>query len=285
MHHEHRGMHDLWHIINDLPVSEKVKKDALAVYRLIAEAESTVHGEPVDKIHFHEVGSLDAIADIVGVSLLLEEIGAKKILASPIHVGFGQVKCAHGILPVPAPATAEILRGVPIYGGTIRGELCTPTGAALIKHFAEGFTSMPPMSVQAIGYGMGNKDFEAINCMRAFLGETVDGGERELYEGPNDEVAELSCNLDDMTGEQIGFAAEILLANGALDAFMQPIQMKKNRPGQMLTCLCLFSDADRMAQLMLRSYDDVRRAKSALQPLYFGQGDHCCGNDIRTDPH
>lgn len=250
-HDGHRGMHDIWHIINDLSVSEKVKTDALAVYDLIAKAESAVHGEPVDKIHFHEVGSLDAIADIVGVCLLLEEIGAEKILASPIHVGFGQIRCAHGILPVPAPATAEILRGVPIYGGTIRGELCTPTGAALVKHFAEGFTSMPPMSVQAIGYGMGNKDFEAVNCMRAFLGETEISGERENFEGPNDEIAELSCNLDDMTGEQIGFAAEEFLANGALDAFTQPIQMKKNRPGQMLTCLCRLADADRMAQLML----------------------------------
>ena len=150
-HHHHSDMHEIEHLIGSLPVSEKVCADALAVYRLIAEAESRVHGRPVDQVHFHEVGSMDAVADIVGVCMLMEELGAERVLASPVHVGSGQVRCAHGVLPVPAPAAAHILKGVPVYGGGIRGELCTPTGAALLKHFVTAFGAMPVMIVSAIG--------------------------------------------------------------------------------------------------------------------------------------
>jgi len=244
-HHEHRhsGMDDIAGIINGLALSDKVRADALAVYALIAEAESNAHNKPVSEIHFHEVGTMDAIADIVGVCLLMEELAPEQVLASPVHVGSGQVRCAHGILPVPAPATAYMLRDVPIYGGTVRGELCTPTGAALLKHFAARFDSMPVMRVSGIGYGMGKKDFEAANCVRAYLGTTAETGV---------EVAELSCNLDDMTPEAIAFAQEILFAAGALDVYTIPIGMKKSRPGVLFTCMCRRDSADKMAALMLR---------------------------------
>lgn len=173
-HHHHRHMSDIEKIVTDLPLSSKVKADILAVYGLIAEAESHVHGVPVTEIHFHEVGTMDAIADITAVCYLIEKLSPEKVVVSPIHVGSGQVRCAHGILPVPAPATAYILRDVPIYGGEIRGELCTPTGAALLKHFATDFGSMPMMKVSSIGYGMGRKDFEAANCVRVMRGESYD---------------------------------------------------------------------------------------------------------------
>lgn len=169
--HEHRSLRDVEAIIQASNVSDPVKSNALAVYQLIAEAESKAHGVPVSEVHFHEVGAMDAIADILAVSVLIEALKIDRIAASPVHVGSGFVRCAHGILPVPAPATADILRGIPSYGGKIEGELCTPTGAALIKHFAASFEPQPLMTVEKIGYGMGKKDFLAANCVRAFLGK------------------------------------------------------------------------------------------------------------------
>lgn len=153
--HHHSGMHEIEHIVNDLPLSGRIRKDILAVFGMIAEAESQVHGVPVTEIHFHEVGTMDAVADITAVCVLMDRLAPDQVIVSPVHVGSGQVKCAHGILPVPAPATAYILRDVPIYGGEIRGELCTPTGAALLKYFASRFGAMPVMRTLAIGYGMG----------------------------------------------------------------------------------------------------------------------------------
>ena len=229
-HHHHSSMHDIAHLLNDhLTLSDQVRRDVLAVYGLIAEAESHVHGVPVSEIHFHEVGTMDAVADITAVCMLMEAIGADEIVASPVHVGSGHVRCAHGILPVPAPATAYILQGVPMYGGRIQGELCTPTGAALLRHFVTRFGDMPVMKAKAVGYGMGKKDFEMANCVRAILGETEDHG---------DTVYELSCNIDDMTGERIGFAMDRLFELGALDVYTVPIGMKKSRPGILLSVLC-----------------------------------------------
>ncbi len=242
-HHEHSGMHEIEHRVSHLHLPERVKEDVLAVYGLIAGAESAAHGVPVSEIHFHEVGTMDALADISAVCLLMHKLCPDRVVVSPVHVGSGQVRCAHGILPVPAPATAHILRGVPIYGGEIRGELCTPTGAALLKHFASEFGAMPPMSVSAIGYGMGKKDFPAANCVRAMLGES--GEKRES-------VWELSCNLDDMTGEELGFAMEMLFEGGALDVFTTPVGTKKNRPAVLLTVLCRGEERQRMAQLLFR---------------------------------
>lgn len=171
--HSHHGMADIEHVVRDhLDIPENVKNDVMAVYGLIANAESVAHGKPIDQIHFHEVGTMDAVADVTAVCLLLDMIKPPKIVVSPVHVGSGTVRCAHGTLPVPAPATAYILRGVPIYGGKIKSELCTPTGAALLKHFASSFGDMPVIKVEKIGYGMGYKDFEQANCVRIFLGET-----------------------------------------------------------------------------------------------------------------
>ena len=234
--HAHSDLGSIKAILSRLAVSEAVRADALAVYRLIAEAESRVHGRPVDEIHFHEVGALDAIADVTAFCVLLERLRPDEVLASPVHVGSGTVRCAHGILPVPAPATAELLKGVPIYGGAVNGELCTPTGAALLRHFVTRFGPMPVLSIQAIGYGMGTKDFDTANCVRALLGET-DGGASET-------VLTLSANLDDMTAEQIGFATERLFAAGAVDVFTTPIGMKKSRPGTLLTAILPQSSRD-----------------------------------------
>lgn len=260
-HHHHAGLADIQAQIDALPVSDRVKQDARAVYALIAEAESHAHGVPADQIHFHEVGTLDALADIVGVCLLMEALAPSRVVASPVHVGSGQVRCAHGILPVPAPATAYILRGVPTYGGSIRGELCTPTGAALLKHFAAGFGPMPCMAVNAIGYGMGKKEFPAANCVRVMLGEAGDAN------GPNDEVVALCCNLDDMTGEALGYAQEKLLSAGALDVFTLPAQMKKGRPGHLLVCLCRPEQADTLAQAILR-HTTTLGVRRASMPRY-----------------
>lgn len=242
--HHHSDMHGIEGVIENLRMSEKAKRDILSVYRLIADAESAVHGVPVDKVHFHEVGALDAVADITGVCMLIDELGPMSILASPVHAGSGYVECAHGLLPVPAPATARILKGVPVYGGDVKGELCTPTGAALLKHFVSEYGPMPVMTVDGAGYGMGTKDFSRANCIRAFLGETESGGRGE--------VAELSCNLDDMTPEAVAFAAELLLDSGALDVYTTPVIMKKGRAGVMLTCLCEIGSAPKMAALMFR---------------------------------
>ena len=242
-HHHHGHLADIRGIVSGLPLPTIVKLDILAVYEEIAQAESHVHGVPVEHIHFHEVGTMDAIADVTAVCLLLHRLAPDKIIASPVHVGSGQVRCAHGILPVPAPATAYLLRGIPIYGGSIDGELCTPTGAALLKHFATEFGQMPVMKVQAIGYGMGKKDFPRANCVRALLGET---------EAPIDEIVELRCNVDDMTGEAIGFALEQLLGSGALDAFTVPVGMKKSRPGVLITVLCREEKKEAMVHLLLK---------------------------------
>ena len=242
--HEHRGMTEIRRILEKLPLPEAVRADALAVYEEIAAAESKAHGMPVEQIHFHEVGSLDAVTDVTAVCMLMHEIGADEIIASPVHAGSGQVRSAHGILPVPAPATEYLLRGIPWYGGNIAGELCTPTGAALLRHFASRFGARPVMRVEKTGYGMGTKDFPAANCVRAFLGETGDESTEEIWE--------MACNLDDMTAEQIGFAMEELMAAGALDAYTQAIGMKKNRPGTMLSVLSRGSDRDKLRELLFR---------------------------------
>ena len=242
-HHHHNGLSDIAHIIDHLQVAQPVKQQVLDIYRIIAQAESKVHGQPVEHIHFHEVGAMDAVADITAVCYLMDKLSVDKVYASPVHVGSGQVKCAHGLLPVPAPATALILQGVPIYGGEVKSELCTPTGGALLKYYVNQFGDMPPMTLTATGYGMGKKDFDRPNCIRVMLGTSS----RET-----DDILELSCNLDDMTGEGIGFAMEQLLEAGALDVFTTPIGMKKNRPGIMLTTLCRPEDKQKLLPLIFR---------------------------------
>lgn len=241
-HHHHASLHDIEHIVRGhLSLPATVADNVMAVYRLIADAESKAHGKPVSEIHFHEVGTMDAIADITAVCLLMHRLAPDEIIVSPVHVGSGQVHCAHGILPVPAPATATILQDVPIYGGSIQGELCTPTGAALLKHFADSFGGMPVMRTSAIGYGMGKKDFPAANCVRALLGERS---------AASDDVIELCCNIDDMTGEAIGYAFDKLFAAGALDVYTIPIGMKKSRPGHLLHVICREADKDALVRAL-----------------------------------
>ncbi|MDD6057982.1 MAG: nickel pincer cofactor biosynthesis protein LarC [Clostridiales bacterium] len=241
--HHHSSMHEIVHIMEGLPISEKVKADILAVYSLLAEAESHAHGVPVTQIHFHEVGTMDAVADVTAACMLMDRLAPQQVVVSPVHVGSGHVKCAHGILPVPAPATAYILRDVPIYGGGIKSELCTPTGAALLKHFATKFGDMTVMRISAIGYGMGKKDFTAANCVRALLGDTEEEG---------DTIVELCCNLDDMTAEAIAFAEEQFFAAGALDVYTVSAQMKKSRPGVLLSVMCREEDKETMVGLIFK---------------------------------
>ncbi|MBR2779243.1 MAG: nickel pincer cofactor biosynthesis protein LarC [Firmicutes bacterium] len=246
--HHHTGMAEIQAILEALPVSERVRQDALNVYNLIAEAESKAHDKPSMQVHFHEVGTLDAVADVTAVCMLMERLAPDRVIASPVHVGSGQVHCAHGILPVPAPATAHILRGVPIYGGEIRGELCTPTGAALLKYYVNDFGAMPAMSMEQIGYGMGTKDFPAANCVRAMMGTGY--AEPASADGP--ELIQLECNVDDMTGEQIGFAVEELLKAGANEVFTTPVGMKKSRPGILLTVIGKASERQRLVEMIFR---------------------------------
>ena len=237
--HHHGSMGEIQQIVGALPIPTTVKLDVMAVYNLIAEAESAVHGVPVQQIHFHEVGTMDAVADITAVCLLMHQLKPERVVVSPVHVGSGSVRCAHGILPVPAPATARLLRNIPIYSTEIKGELCTPTGAALLAYFADSFGPMPAMTIETIGYGMGKKDFHRANCVRALLGESAESSEQ---------VLELRCNLDDMTGEAIGYAMERLLEDGALDAYTIPIGMKKSRPGTMLCVLCREGDKEKLVR-------------------------------------
>ncbi|HCM92391.1 MAG TPA: nickel pincer cofactor biosynthesis protein LarC [Lachnospiraceae bacterium] len=241
--HAHSSMHDIERLINDLQVPDRVKQDAVSVYKLIAEAESHAHDRPVTDIHFHEVGTKDAVMDVVSVCLLIYMLKPDKVLSSEINTGSGHVHCAHGILPVPAPATAYILREVPAYQGHIKCELCTPTGAALLKHFVSDFGPMPAMRTGAIGYGMGKKDLEQANCVRVFLGNMGDKEEK---------VIEYKCNVDDMTPEMMGHAMEVLLGEGALDVYTVQAGMKKSRPGIELNVMCREKDRDRILKLIFK---------------------------------
>jgi len=290
--HLHTGYQEMLEQIGNLPVSASVKEHAKAVYTLIGNAESAAHHTDISQIHFHEVGTLDAIMDVVGCCLLIELLNPEQIIASPIHVGSGSVRCAHGILPVPAPATAELLKDIPIYGDSIDGELCTPTGAALLKHFSSQFTPMPPMTVEQTGYGMGAKDFDTANCLRAFWGNlsilpvpsprqlpgypsaaaVKSDGDKETH--PDyyteqfhslDQILELSCNLDDMTPETISYATKLLRDAGALDVYTTPINMKKDRPGILLTVLCNVTEESRFSRLIL-THTATRGIR--IQPCY-----------------
>ena len=242
-HHHHTSLHDIEHLVNDLALSETVKKNVLEVYTLLAQAESHAHGKPVTDIHFHEVGTMDAVADITAVCLLIEKLGAEQILASAVNVGSGQVHCAHGILPVPAPAAAYLLQDIPVYNNQITGELCTPTGAALLKHFVKSFGSMPQLKITSTGYGMGKKDFEAANCVRAILGQTDNSLEQ---------VIEFTCNLDDISAERLAFATEQLFQAGAIEVYTIPVTMKKSRPGNLLCVMCLQSNKEKILETIFK---------------------------------
>jgi len=245
-HHEHHSLHDILGIVDGLALPDAAKRHVAEIYRMMADAESRAHGRPVGEVHFHEVGAMDAVADISAVCLLMDEIGADEVIASPVNVGGGTVRCAHGVMPVPAPATAYLLEGASVYSSEPAvGELCTPTGAALLRHFARSFGSMPPLRVSSIGYGAGGRDVAGrANLLRVLLGE-ADGA-------CEDDVFEISCNVDDMTGEEISFACERIFAAGALDVATIPAQMKKGRPGIIFSVLCKSSVHDDVMSALFR---------------------------------
>lgn len=228
-------------------VAEKLDcpNDIQKVYELLAEAEAKVHGKDVSEIHFHEVGMKDALIDIASVVYLMNKLKVDKVVVSPVNVGFGKVKCAHGILPVPAPATAELVKGIPTYAGRFEGELLTPTGAALLKYYADEFSYQPLMNVIKCGYGTGNKNFESANVVKAVLGEVTD----ELI---SENIIELNCNVDDMSAEDMAYATKALIENGAKDAFVTPVIMKKGRSGMLLTVLCNAMDKEKFASLIFK---------------------------------
>lgn len=257
--HHHAGLQDIYAMVEGLKLTEAEKEDIRRIYRSIAEAEAKVHGREVTDIHFHEVGRADALADIAGCVMLMHELKADRVVVSPVNVGFGQVRCAHGILPVPAPATALLLQGIPCYAGKIEGELCTPTGAALLRYFADEFRTLPVMKIEKTGYGMGKKDFAAANCVRAILGES---------EEETEQVIELCCNLDDMTPEELGYAMELLLEQGALEVFTTAVGMKKSRPGILLTLLCKTEEKQKFAELIFKHTSTI------------GIREHTCGRMV-----
>ena len=223
-------------LVDSLALPVEVRAAVGEVYRSLAEAESCVHGRPVGEVHFHELGALDAVADIAAVCLLMDELAPGGVSATPVNVGGGTVESAHGLLPVPAPATACLLEGIPAFGDPVLAhELCTPTGAALLRRFVGRWGAMPPMAASAVGHGAGRGDFPGrSNLVRCTLGEVP---EEEGGAG-GEEVVELVCNLDDVTGEELAFAAARLFEAGALDVAAVPATMKKGRPGHVLTVLC-----------------------------------------------
>lgn len=229
----HRHLHHITKIIDDATLPERIKDRAKRIFTRLAEAEAKVHGSTVEKVHFHEVGAIDAIVDIVGASIGIDLLGIERIICSPIPTGSGTVKCNHGVMPVPAPATAELLTGVPIAACDEVGELLTPTGAAILTTLAESFGPMPAMKIAHIGYGAGTRDGKTRpNVLRLLLGDSA--GPTGLLD---DEIVLLEANVDDASGQQIGHAFDALLAAGALDVFTVPIHMKKNRPGVILSVL------------------------------------------------
>ncbi len=237
-------------IITNSQLSESVKARSMKVFEKLAEAEAHVHGTTVDQIHFHEVGAVDSILDIVGAMVGFEMLGVEKFCSSALRVGFGSIKVAHGLMPVPAPGTAEILKGLPIYAGEIEGEFVTPTGAAMVTALCESFGAMPAMQIERIGYGAGTRDPKDFpNALRIVLGEV------EEVAQPNEEaqtILVVETNIDDMNPQAYGYVMDKAFALGALDVFVTPIQMKKDRPAVMLTVLCERKDFDGLIALILR---------------------------------
>ncbi|MCX5821525.1 MAG: nickel pincer cofactor biosynthesis protein LarC [Deltaproteobacteria bacterium] len=230
-HHHHRRLKDIREMIRGAELSDRVKRTAEGIFTRLADAEGKVHGSSPEEVHFHEVGAVDAIVDIVGTALCLEMLGWPKVVASPMPTFHGYAKGSHGVFPLPAPATAEILRGIPWRKLDIEGELVTPTGAAIIREIAAGFGPLPAMTVESIGYGAGKSDFGIPNALRVMIGWEAAGAESRG-------VMVIETNIDDLNPQFYETAMERLFAAGALDVFLTPIQMKKNRPGTLLSVIC-----------------------------------------------
>ncbi len=244
---KHRPLSAILQILRDSNLASLVRDRASAIFQKLGEAEARVHDVPIEKIHFHEVGAVDAIVDIVGACIGFHALGIEKFACSPLNVGGGTVKMAHGVLPVPAPATANLLQGKPTYSNGVQRELVTPTGAAIIATLCDSFGPQPPMSVSAIGYGAGAADLEGQpNVLRIMIGETAE----KMVPGYDQEITVIEANLDDMNPQIYGYFQEKALAAGALDVFTTPVQMKKNRPGTLLTVLCQPAGAQALMSLI-----------------------------------
>ena len=261
---KHRSLSAILEILEASNLSDTVKENATAIFRRLGEAEASVHGVPPGRIHFHEVGAVDAIVDIVGACIGFETLGIQRFACSPLNVGGGTAKMAHGILPVPAPATAKLLQGKPTYANGVQKELVTPTGAAIVSTLCDTFGPQPPMSVSAIGYGAGSADLDGQpNVVRIMLGESTE----KVVPGFDEEISIVEANLDDMNPQIYGYFLEKALGAGALDVYTTPVQMKKNRPGTLLTLLCKPQDASALISLIfaetttfgVRSYAAQRR--------------------------
>jgi pyridinium-3,5-bisthiocarboxylic acid mononucleotide nickel chelatase len=245
--HSHRSFSDIRDMIQSSGLSPWVKEKSIEAFRRLAEAEGKIHGQPPEKVHFHEVGAVDSIVDIVGAMIAMEAFLPAKIVSAPVNVGQGTLECQHGIYPVPGPATQELLRGIPTYSNTVTGELTTPTGATLLVTLAEEFGLQPTMKVQASGYGAGTRQTPGnANVLRISLGEAV----AESPVSPEEQVALIDATIDDMSSQIYGYFQEKALAAGALDVYATPIYMKKNRPALKMTCVCAVADVDRMAELI-----------------------------------
>jgi hypothetical protein len=248
-HHHHRHFEDIRQIIQGSELSDAVKATSLAIFKRVAEAEAKVHQVPVDRVHFHEVGALDSIVDIVGAAICYHALKPDLVYGSKINVGCGWVRCAHGLLPVPAPATTEILcqSDFEIYSKCIDGESATPTGAAILAELATYSSTTPSFIPEKTGFGFGKKDFGILNALRIIQGRKAEAQETMVVE----------TNVDDMTGEMAGYVLEVLLKNGALDAFYTPVYMKKNRPGIHLTVLCQEHDLPMIEEIILRETSTI----------------------------
>lgn len=244
--HAHRHLRHLNEMVENSGLAAPVIEKAKDIFRKIAEAEAKIHDMPVEKVHFHEVGAIDTIVDVVGAIVGLELLGVEKVFASPLNVGSGFVTFSHGRFPVPAPATSEILKGVPTYSNETKGELVTPTGAAIITALASGFGDMPNMTTESIGYGAGSKDLEQPNVLRVFIGEAADTEQLQT-----DSVSVIETNIDDMNPQIFGVVMEKLFEAQALDVFLTPIYMKKNRPGTRLTVLCRHEQESALARMII----------------------------------
>jgi hypothetical protein len=247
--HSHRGLKEIRQIIQAAGISQSAKERAIRIFEALGAAEAKVHNTDIEKIHFHEVGAIDAIVDIVCASVGAEALGVDEWVCSPLNVGGGTVVCAHGAFPIPAPATIELLKNAPVYSGDIQKELVTPTGAAIVNVLASRFSHFPAMKTEKIGYGAGTRNFKnSPNVLRLTVGESS-----TLHESPfpTEEIMVLEASVDDMTPQIFGYVMEQALQGGALDAFGTPVQMKKSRPGMLLTVLCRTEDSQRLTKLIL----------------------------------
>ncbi|MFZ0953049.1 MAG: nickel pincer cofactor biosynthesis protein LarC [Candidatus Sulfotelmatobacter sp.] len=266
--HEHsRGLGEIRQIIFSASISESAKKTAIHIFEALGQAEAKIHDTPIESVHFHEVGAVDAIVDIVCAAVGAEALGVDEIICSPLNVGGGMVKCAHGTFPVPAPATVELLKDAPVYSSGLQAELVTPTGAAIVRTLASRFAAFPEMKIEKSGYGAGSQDFSGHpNVVRLTIGEaaaTLAG------KTASETITVLEANLDDLNPQVFGYVMDRLLEEDALDAFGMPVQMKKNRPGMLLTVLCKPEDAGKLTQLIFTETTTlgVRRRDEMRQTL------------------